>query len=284
MQSLFEYPIPRIPIGDALEWVIKDFLLDKAGFLFDALSASFKFGTEGMFDALMAVPPLVMILIISALAWFLVRPRAAPVVAVLLIFILSLGLDYWRWTMETIALIIASTITCFIIGFPLGIWGAHSDRAMAVIEPFVDLMQAIPALAYIIPVVFLFNIGKPAGIVATILFAMNPLVRLTTHGIRQIPNEIIEAGRAFGANNRQILTKVEIPLAMPSIALGINQTFLLSFAMLVVAGLIGAGGLGQPVVKGLMRYQPVTALEAGIAIVILAIVLDRLLRSVRRFV
>ncbi len=283
MKSLSDYPIPRMPVGDALEWIIEG-LLDTAGDFFDALSASLKFGTEGMFQALLAVPPLIMIIIISAMAWFLVRPRAAPIVAALLIFILSLSMDYWKWTMETIALIIASTITCFVIGFPLGIWGAHSDRAMTIIEPFVDLMQAIPALAYIIPVVFLFGMGKPAGIVATIFFAMNPLVRLTSHGIRQIPNEIIEAGKSFGATKRQILTKIEIPLAMPSIALGINQTFLLSFAMLVVAGLIGAGGLGQPVVKGLMRYQPVTALEAGFAIVFMAIILDRMLRSVRRLI
>lgn len=283
MQSLFEYPIPNIPVGDALEGVI-DWLLDNASFFFDGLGAIIETVAEGIFQALLAVPPLIMIILISLLALVLVSRKAAPIVAVGLLFILSLGLEYWEWTMETIALILVSTITCFIIGFPLGIWGAHSDRAMTIIEPFVDFMQAIPALAYIVPVVFLFSVGKAAGVVATILFALNPLVRLTTYGIRNIPKEVIEAGRSFGATNRQILTKIELPLAMPSIALGINQTFLLSFAMLVIAGYIGAGGLGQPVVKSISRMMAPLAIEAGISIVILAIVLDRLLRSVRRLI
>lgn len=283
MQSPIEYPIPNIPVGDFLEGVI-DWLLDNASFFFDGLGAIIETVAEGIFQALLAVPPLIMIILISLLALVLVSRKAAPIVAVGLLFILSLGLEYWEWTMETIALILVSTITCFIIGFPLGIWGAHSDRAMTIIEPFVDFMQAIPALAYIVPVVFLFSVGKAAGVVATILFALNPLVRLTTYGIRNIPKEVIEAGRSFGATNRQILTRIELPLAMPSIALGINQTFLLSFAMLVIAGYIGAGGLGQPVVKSISRMMAPLAIEAGISIVILAIVLDRLLRSVRRLI
>ncbi|MFO7966531.1 MAG: ABC transporter permease subunit [Archaeoglobaceae archaeon] len=283
MQSLFEYPVPNIPVGDFLEGVI-DWLVDNASLFFDTLGAIIETVAGGIFESLLAVPPLIMIILISVLALVLVSRKAAPIVAIALIFILSLGLDYWEWTMETIALILVSTITCFIIGFPLGIWGAHSDRAMTIIEPFVDFMQAIPALAYIVPVVFLFSVGKAAGVVATILFALNPLVRLTTYGIRNISKEVIEAGRSFGATNRQILTKIELPLAMPSIALGINQTFLLSFAMLVIAGYIGAGGLGQPVVKSISRMMAPLAIEAGVSIVILAIVLDRLLRSVRRLI
>ncbi len=283
MQSLFEYPIPNIPVGKTLEDVI-DWLIVNAAFFFDTIADVLNTFTEGIFDGLMVVPPLVMIIIFAVLSWVLVSRKAAPIVAVLLVFILSIGMDYWKFTMETIALILVSTLTCFIIGFPLGIWGAHSDRAMTIIEPFVDFMQAIPALAYIVPVVFLFGVGKAAGVVATILFALNPLVRLTTYGIRNIPKEVIEAGRSFGATNRQILTKIELPLAMPSIALGINQTFLLSFAMLVIAGLIGSGGLGQPVVKSISRMLAPLAIEAGVSIVILAIILDRLLRSVRRLI
>lgn len=283
MQSLFEYPIPNIPVGDFLEGVV-DWLDVNAALLFDIIGAVIETVAGGIFEGLLAVPPLIMIILISVLALVLVSRKAAPIVAIALIFILSLGLDYWEWTMETIALILVSTITCFIIGFPLGIWGAHSDRAMTIIEPFVDFMQAIPALAYIVPVVFLFSVGKAAGVVATILFALNPLVRLTTYGIRNIPKEVIEAGRSFGATNRKVLTKIELPLAMPSIALGINQTFLLSFAMLVIAGYIGAGGLGQPVVKAISRMIATIAIEAGVCIVILAIVLDRLLRSVRRLI
>lgn len=283
MKSLFEYPIPNIPVGKWLEGVI-DWLVNNASLFFDALGAIIETVAGGIFQGLLAVPPLIMVIIISVLALVLVSRKAAPIVAIALIFILSLGMDYWKWTMETIALILVSTITCFIIGFPLGIWGAHSDRAMTIIEPFVDFMQAIPALAYIVPVVFLFSVGKAAGVVATILFALNPLVRLTTYGIRNISKEVIEAGRSFGATNRQILTKIELPLAMPSIALGINQTFLLSFAMLVIAGYIGAGGLGQPVVKSISRMMAPLAIEAGVSIVILAIVLDRLLRSVRRLI
>lgn len=283
MKSLFEYPVPNIPVGKVLEGVI-DWLVDNASLFFDTIGAIIETVAGGIFKGLLAVPPLIMIILISVLALVLVSRKAAPIVAIALIFILSLGLDYWEWTMETIALILVSTITCFIIGFPLGIWGAHSDRAMTIIEPFVDFMQAIPALAYIVPVVFLFSVGKAAGVVATILFALNPLVRLTTYGIRNIPKEVIEAGRSFGATNRQILTKIELPLAMPSIALGINQTFLLSFAMLVIAGYIGAGGLGQPVVKSISRMMFPLAIEAGVSIVILSIVLDRLLRSVRRLI
>lgn len=283
MNSLFDYPVPNIPVGGVLEGII-NWLIDNAYFIFDGIGAILNTLTGSIFKALMAVPPLVIIIIFAVLAWVLVSRKAAPIVAILLTFILSMGLNYWKLTMETIALIVVPTLICFIIGFPLGILGAHSDRAMAIIEPMVDFMQAIPALAYIVPVVFLFGVGKAAGVVATIFFALNPLVRLTTYGIRNIPKEVIEAGRSFGATNRQILTKIELPLAMPSIALGINQTFLLSFAMLVIAGLIGSGGLGQPVVKSISRMLPPTAIKAGISIVILAIILDRLLRSVRRLI
>jgi glycine betaine/proline transport system permease protein len=178
--------------------------------------------------------------------------------------------------METLALIFVSTITALILSIPLGILAAKSKIADKIIRPLLDLMQTMPAFVYLIPAVLFFSIGKVPGAFATIIFAMPPAVRLTALGIEAVPKDIVEAARAFGATNRQILFKVELPLAMKTILTGINQTILLSLSMVVIAGMIAAGGLGEKVLEGINNLDIGLGFESGLSVVILAIILDRI--------
>lgn len=185
----------------------------------------------------------------------------------------------WEESMITLSLVITSVLFSILIGLPLGIWSARSDRVEAILKPILDGMQTTPAFVYLIPIVMLFGIGNVPGVIVTIIFALPPLIRLTNLGIRQVPEDLIEASRSFGADPKQMLFKVQIPVAMPTIMAGINQTLMLSLSMVVIASMIAVGGLGQMVLRGIGRLDIGLAAVGGLGIVLLAIVLDRLTQS-----
>ncbi|MFW5722796.1 MAG: ABC transporter permease [Desulfohalobiaceae bacterium] len=197
----------------------------------------------------------------------------------LLTFFLVGVLGMWSQTMTTLAMVISAVVFCAVVGIPLGILASRSDRFEATIRPVLDAMQTTPAFVYLVPVVMLFSIGTVAGVIATIIFSMPPIIRLTNLGIRQVPKELVEAGQAFGSTGWQVLRKVQIPLAMPTIMAGLNQTIMLSLSMVVIAALIGAGGLGVPVFQGLNNLQVGLAGVGGLSIVLMAMALDRVTQA-----
>jgi glycine betaine/proline transport system permease protein len=188
-------------------------------------------------------------------------------------------LGMWADTMTTLAMVLSAVVFCALAGIPLGIWAGRSDRFEAGLRPVLDAMQTTPAFVYLVPIVMLFSIGNVAGVLATIVFALPPIIRLTSLGIRQVHPELVEAALAFGATSWQVLVKVQIPLALPTIMAGLNQTIMMALSMVVIAALIGAGGLGAPVVLGLNTLDIGLATIGGLAIVLMAIVLDRITQS-----
>lgn len=249
------------------------------------LSANYRFVFQGigwpvdqLLDALNSffhwLPPVVVIIIVALVAWRLAGWRVALFAVVALAFVGFLGL--WDPTMTTLAMVLSALVFSVIIGIPLGILSAQNDGVAKGIRPILDVMQTTPAFVYLVPVVMLFGIGTVPGIIATVIFSMPPIIRLTSLGIRQVQEDVVEAAIAFGSNKRQILWKVQFPLALPTIMAGLNQTLLLSLAMVVIAALIGAGGLGRPVLLGLNSLQVGLAAIAGLSIVLLAMVLDRI--------
>jgi glycine betaine/proline transport system permease protein len=185
----------------------------------------------------------------------------------------------WEATMVTLALVLTAVIFSLLIGLPLGIWSAKSDRVDSIVRPVLDAMQTTPAFVYLIPIVMLFGIGNVPGVIVTIIFALPPLIRLTNLGIRQVPEDLIEASRSFGANERQMLFRVQLPVAMPTIMAGVNQTLMLALSMVVIASMIAVGGLGQMVLRGIGRLDVGLAAVGGLGIVLLAVILDRLTQS-----
>ena len=232
---------------------------------------------SGIDGALQWLPPLIIILVVAALAWYVSGWRLGLFSALALTFIGFLGL--WSEAMTTLAMIVSSVIICVIIGVPVGILASRSERFAALLRPVLDVAQTTPSFVYLIPVVILFSIGNVPGIIATVIFAVPPMIRLTNLGIRQVQGDAIEAATAFGSTPSQILWKVQVPLAMPTIMAGLNQTIMLSLSMVVIAALIGAGGLGQPVVEGLNALRVGLAGIGGIGIVLLAMVLDRITQA-----
>ncbi len=245
--------------------------------LFDLIKDAGNASIEGVEWLLLFSPFYVIILLLAAVAWW----KAGKGIAV--ITVLGLGLIYllgfWEETMETLALIFVSTVIALIIAIPLGVWAAKSNVASKIIRPLLDFMQTMPAFVYLIPAVLFFSIGKLPGAFATIIFAMPPAVRLTALGIEQVPKDVVEAARAFGATNRQLLFKVEFPLALKTILAGVNQTILLALSMVVIAGMIAAGGLGEKVLEGINNLDIGLGFESGLAVVILAIILDRITQA-----
>jgi len=196
-----------------------------------------------------------------------------------LAFALIAGMDLWQSTISTLALVLSATFFSLLVGLPLGVLGAKNETAHRILRPVLDFMQTMPAFVYLIPAAMFFGLGKVPGTIATIIFAMPPAVRLTDLGIRHVPVEIVEAGLAFGCTNRQLLFKVQIPNAMPSILAGVNQNIMLGLSMVVIASMIGAGGLGNEVLRGIQRMDVGLGFEGGIGVVLLAIVLDRITQS-----
>lgn len=245
--------------------------------LFDGIAAFIEWTLAAMEGALMWPHWAVIVTLFSLLAWRIAGWKIGVLSVVGLLLIVQMGL--WDEAMETVALIFASVVIALVLALPLGIWSSKSDVAEAVVRPLLDFMQTLPAFVYLIPAVLFFQLGKVPGVVATLIFSMPPAVRLTNLGIRQVPKEIKEAALSFGATPRQTLFKAELPVALPTILAGINQTIMLALSMVVIAGLIGAGGLGNEVVKGITQLDIGLGFESGIAIVILAILLDRVTQS-----
>jgi glycine betaine/proline transport system permease protein len=268
--------IQRIPVGEWIERVV-DLLLAHLEGVFAAVTLVVG-GLTGMVeDALLAVPAWLMTLLLWALAWARVGPRFSVFTALALALVA--GMDLWPETMETLALVLSSTLLALVIGLPLGVLAAKRDGAERALRPVLDLMQTLPAFVYLIPAVMFFGLGRVPGAIATVIFAMPPAVRLTNLGIRGVPTELVEAGLAFGCTGRQLLTKVELPQALPSIMAGVNQAMMLALSMVVIASMIGAGGLGNEVLRGIQRLDVGLGFESGIGVVLLAIVLDRITQS-----
>jgi len=266
----------KIPLGRWMKSAV-DSLNDNAAWFFDAISFGLGTTIEGMVALLLWVPPLVLIAIFSISGGWFQRSWGLGVgIALSLLLIVNLG--YWKETIETLTLVVFATTACMSIGVPLGIMAAHRPWLEAALRPVLDLMQTIPTFVYLIPTLILFGLGVVPGLISTVIFALPAPVRLTTLGIKATPKDLIEAGKAFGATKRQLLLKVELPSAMPTIMAGLTQCIMLSLSMVVIAALVGADGLGKPVVRALNTVNIARGFEAGLAIVIVAILLDRVFR------
>lgn len=266
----------KIPIG-AWGKEFFDFLTTNFSWFFDRLSDGLKSLLEAVIDLMLWVPPVVLVILIMALAWWLQKSwRLALAAGIGLLFIINQGL--WRETVETLVLVVAATAVSMAIGVPIGIWAAHNPRVYRILHPLLDLMQTMPTFVYLIPVLILFGLGIAPGLIVTVVFAMPSPIRLTYLGITSVPKPMLEAGQAFGATKRQLLWKVELPSALPTIMAGLTQCIMLSLSMVVIAALIGANGLGKPVVRALNSVNIPLGVEAGLAIVIVAIILDRICR------
>lgn len=266
----------KIPIG-AWGKAFFTFLTDNFNTFFRGFSNGLNFLLNGAVDGLLYLPPVVVVALVALLAWYLQRSRGLAIgVALGLLFIINQGL--WKQTVETLVLVVAAAAASMAIGVPLGIWAAHKPKVYRVMLPVLDLMQTLPTFVYLIPVLTLFGLGNAPGLIVTIIFVIPTAVRLTHLGVVSVPKAIIEAGQAFGATKRQLLWKVELPAALPTIMAGLTQCIMLSLSMVVFAALIGAGGLGTEINRALGSRKIDLGLEAGLAIVVLAIVLDRMTR------
>jgi glycine betaine/proline transport system substrate-binding protein len=270
----------KIPVGDAMAVAI-DYIKAHGTFLFDGISVVIRGMVDGVTAMLRALPAPALIVAFAVLAWGLRRslPLAA-FVALALLFILNQG--YWLATLETLSLVLVATLASTAIGVPLGIAAAHRPRLFAALRPVLDLMQTLPTFVYLIPTLVLFGLGVVPGLISTVIFALPAPIRLTHLGISSVPKPLIEAGEAFGATPMQLLWKVELPSAASTIVAGITQCIMLSLSMVVIAALVGAGGLGVPVVRALNSVQVGMGFEAGFTIVLLAIILDRISRPKER--
>ena len=267
----------KLPLGETIAAGV-DGITQSAPWLFDAVSENLSALVLGFTGALLWVQPLIMVALLTALAWALQRSvKLAVFVGAALLLIINMG--YWTETMETLSLVLFATLSCVLIGVPIGIAAAHRPWLEAALRPLLDLMQTIPTFVYLIPTLILFGLGVVPGLISTVIFALPAPIRLTTLGIASVPRPLIEAGQAFGATRWQLLIKVEIPSALPNIMAGITQCIMLSLSMVVIAALVGADGLGKPVVRALNSVNIADGFEAGLAIVIVAIVLDRLCKT-----
>ncbi len=259
-------------ISEFIEWLVENHRE-----FFQILKWPVEQTLTGFDTALNFIHPIIIIVILALCAWRFSGKSLAVFTVLSMVLIGLLGL--WEDTMTTLAMVLASVFFCSLAGIPLGIAAGRNDKVDKVLRPFLDAMQTTPSFVYLVPIVMLFSVGNVAGVLATIIFSMPPIVRLTSLGIRQVHPELIEAAIAFGATNWQVLRKVQIPLAMPTILAGLNQTIMMALAMVVIAALIGAGGLGSPVVQGLNTLDIGLAVIAGLSIVLLAMVLDRITQS-----
>jgi len=271
--SFFDFEDRLIPLD---QWVQSgvDFLVENYRDVFQMIKFPVEKSLEGIQWALLSVHPLILIALLGFLA-FRYSGKRVTVFTIATMFLIGM-LGLWEDAMVTLAMVLCSVLFCAIVGIPLGIWSGRSDRFESFVRPFLDAMQTTPAFVYLVPVVMLFSIGTVSGVLATIVFAMPPIIRLTGLGIRQVHPELVEAAVSFGATPAQVLRRVQIPLAMPSIMAGLNQTIMMSLSMVVIAALIGAGGLGTPVFQGLNTLDIGLATIGGLAIVLMAMVLDRI--------
>ena len=265
-----------LDIGAGFEMII-DWLTENADWLFDFIALV----VEGFLDGINWVfnfpPAIIMIIIFTLLAWKIAGRGVALFTVIGFSLVAYMG--YWNETMDTLSLVFSAVVFALLTGIPLGIWASKSDSAWRILRPVLDFMQTLPAFVYLIPAVLLFRLGPVPGVIATLIFSLPPVVRLTNLGIRQVPVEIKEACRAFGATPKQMLVKAELPVALPTLMAGVNQTIMLALSMVVISGMIGAGGLGNVVLKGITQLKIDMGFEGGVSIVILAIFLDRVTQA-----
>ncbi|MGM0417898.1 MAG: ABC transporter permease [Thermodesulfobacteriota bacterium] len=271
------FEIPRVPIGDGIEKGI-EFLDTNFSFITKAMSTGIEAFIDVMVAGMTMFHPMVFIILVTAFSWWLTRKRSVVLIS-FIGFSLILNLGLWYPTMDTLALVLIATFISMLIGLPLGIFAALNETAYKVTMPVLDFMQTMPAFVYLIPAIPFFGLGKVAAIFSTVIFSVPPAIRLTCLGIRQVPSDLVEAADAFGSNPRQKLFKLQLPMATPTIMAGINQTVMLALSMVVIAAMIGAKGLGGEVWKAIQRLQSGKGFEAGIGIVIIAMVLDRILQQ-----
>ncbi len=271
--------IPKFPLAHitdvALDWLTRNF-----AWLTQALSHITSVAIDAIVTGLLFVPPWLLVLIVAGIAWRVAGRRVAIFSALGLLFLWNQRL--WEPTVQTFTLVLISTLVAVAIGLPLGIAAALSKRTSKVVMPILDFMQTMPAFVYLIPAIPFFGLGAVSASVATVIFATPPTIRLTALGIRQVPADLIEAADAFGSTRRQKLFKVQLPMAVPTIMAGVNQTIMLALSMVVIAAMIGAGGLGGEVWQAIQRLEPGKGFQAGLAIVILAMILDRVTQNIGR--
>lgn len=277
-------------IGKYVEEGIEYLSREGDGF-FDVITTVVEWFVEG-FQAILLYPnEFIVMAVFALLAYFLSAGRKSVFkksgwkagwgisLFTLLGLLLLWAMGYWEETMQTLALVISSAILALIFGIPLGIWAARSNTVEKIVRPILDFMQTMPAFVYLIPAILFFSVGNVPGVVATVVFSLPPAVRLTNLGIRGVPADVVEASHAFGATSRQLLFKVQIPLAMPTILAGVNQVIMLALSMVVIASMVGAAGLGERVYTGILQADIGLGFEAGLGIVVLAIILDRVTQA-----
>ncbi|OLQ72959.1 choline ABC transporter permease subunit [Photobacterium proteolyticum] len=267
----------KIPLGDWMATFVDWLTYNAAGF-FDSLSYTLESLIMLLVDLFKWFPPAVPILMTASLAWFLHR-NLSLVIFVVAALLLIMNLGYWEEMLETFVLVLTATMISVLVGVPVGIVAAHKPWLYTIMRPILDLMQTVPTFVYLIPTLVLFGLGVVPGLISTIIFAIAAPIRLTYLGISRVPEELVEAGRAFGANRMKLLFKVELPAAMPNIMAGITQCIMLSLSMVVISALVGADGLGKPVIRALNTVNISQGFEAGLAIVLVAIILDRLCKT-----
>ena len=271
------FQLYTIPLDDWINNLIA-FIVDRFRPFFQTIGLPIRWTLQNIEGILNGIPPLIFIIAIALVAWKLAGKKVAFYCIISLTLI---GLiDVWEQAMVSLSLVITALVFCLVVGIPLGILCAKSDRAERIIRPILDIMQTLPSFVYLVPVVMLFGIGEVPGVIATIIFAIPPLIRLTNLGIRQVSSEVIEAAIAFGSTPRQMLWEAQIPLAMPTILAGVNQAILMALSMSVVTSMIAVEGLGQMVLQGVGRLDVGLAAVGGLGIVLLAIMLDRLTQAI----
>lgn len=262
----------RIPVGEWVEGVV-DWIRDNFEGFFDLIALVVRFLVDGLTDGLLAVPVPLAIVLFALLGWLFRSWQMGLGTA--LSFTLIVAMNLWTPAMQTLSLVLVATLVALVIAIPLGIWSASNDTVRAILKPVLDFMQTMPAFVYLIPAITFFSIGVVPGLVATVIFALPPGVRLTELGIRGVDSETVEAGHAFGAKPGQILRGIQLPLAMPTIMAGVNQVIMLALSMAVLAGIVGADGLGKIVVQSVSTVNLALGVEAGLGVVIIAVFLDR---------
>ncbi|TNY38316.1 ABC transporter permease subunit [Thermomonospora catenispora] len=268
--------LPRLPVGTWFEGLV-DWLTDNASWLLDLISTAVETTVQALTDLLTAPPALLLTLALAALGLWLRGWRFGLFALLGLALVDNMGL--WEPAMYTLALVLVSALVAVALAVPLGIAAARSELVSKALRPVLDLMQTMPPFVYLIPAIFFFSVGPVPAAVATIVFALPPGVRLTELGVRNVEREMVEAGEAFGAPPRQILLRIQLPLALPTIMAGVNQVIMLALSMVVIAGMVGAEGLGNTVLEGIQRTDIALGFEGGIAVVVLAIFLDRVTSS-----
>nr|WP_305120949.1 proline/glycine betaine ABC transporter permease [Saccharibacillus sp. JS10] len=275
--NLISAEMPKLPIADWIDTAVDWMSINLEG-LFDGIATVIKSVVDLFTTVFMFPHPIVFMILLAVIAYFAGKWKLS--LFTLLGFLLIWNLGYWDATMSTLALVLTSGLISIVIGIPIGIWCAKSKTASSIITPLLDFMQTMPAFVYLLPAVTFFSLGVVPGVIASIIFAIPPTIRLTNLGIKQVSGELVEAADAFGSTGAQKLFKVQLPLAMPTILAGINQTVMLSLSMVVIASMIGAQGIGVEVYRAVTQLQIGQGFEAGLAVVVLAIVLDRLSQNI----